>query len=171
MSDSALLLAARELAIRLMQQLEKPGHKMAAAESCTGGLLGAVLTDIAGMSAVYSGGIIAYENRVKEQVLGVGTELLEQYGAVSAPVAEAMARGVQSLLNVEFSVSVTGIAGPGGGSAEKPVGLVYIGVAFPGGTSVSRELFDGDRRAVREQTVARALELLVAAVHGEQEVR
>jgi PncC family amidohydrolase len=107
------------------------GHnlKLSVAESCTGGLLGASLTDIAGSSAYFRGGVIAYDNQIKNQLLGVEKQTLDSYGAVSDQTVIAMAKGVCKLFNTECAISVSGIAGPDGGTAQKPVGLVYIGIA------------------------------------------
>ena len=114
------------------------GLRIATAESCTGGLVGARLTDVAGASDVYAGGVIAYSNEVKERRLGVPVALLEQHGAVSAETAEAMAAGAHRELGAEVAVAVTGIAGPDGGTEEKPVGLVYIAVLAPSGSNAAR---------------------------------
>jgi nicotinamide-nucleotide amidase len=117
----------------VLQHLRQRGETLAVAESCTGGGLGAELTAVPGSSDVLLGGVIAYANAVKQTLLGVPAELLEQVGAVSDPVAEAMAEGVRRLTGSDWSLAVTGIAGPGGGSDEKPVGLVYIAVSGPDG--------------------------------------
>jgi nicotinamide-nucleotide amidase len=123
----------QSLASVVLQHLRQRGETLAVAESCTGGGLGAELTAVPGSSDVLLGGVIAYANAVKQTLLGVPAELLEQVGAVSDPVAEAMAEGVRRLTGSDWSLAVTGIAGPGGGSDEKPVGLVYIAVSGPDG--------------------------------------
>jgi PncC family amidohydrolase len=115
---------------------------------------------VAGSSAVFAGGVIAYSNPVKQELLGVPAELLQTHGAVSAAVVEAMARGVQRLMKVHCALSVSGIAGPGGGSEHKPVGLVYIGMALGDGLFSFENHFEGDRQAVREQTALVAMECL-----------
>lgn len=130
------------------------------AESCTGGLLATWLTHLAGSSAIYAGGVSAYADRVKVAMLGVDETLLGVHGAVSGPVAEAMARGVRDRLDVTYGLSLTGVAGPGGGTLIKPVGTVYCGVASPRGVrSVALRLV-GDRQAIREAAAGRALEEL-----------
>ena len=138
------------------------GKTLATAESCTGGGIGAALTAVPGSSAVYKGGIISYTNWVKANLLGVPEELLETVGAVSAPVAEAMAVGARKALQADVAVSVTGLAGPGGDGFGNPVGRVYIGYADEK-LSTSREFtFEGNREAVRRQAVEEALKLILA---------
>ena len=138
------------------------GKTLATAESCTGGGIGAALTAVPGSSAVYKGGIISYTNWVKANLLGVPEELLETVGAVSAPVAEAMAVGARKALQADIAVSVTGLAGPGGDEFGNPVGRVYIGYADEK-LSTSREFtFHGDRESVRQQAVEEALKLILA---------
>jgi len=137
------------------------GKTLVTAESCTGGGIGAALTAVPGSSAVYKGGIISYTNWVKEHVLGVSREVLDSLGAVSAPVAKAMAEGVRSCLEADIAVSVTGLAGPGGDEFGNPVGRVYIGYS-DARTSFSRELtFSGDRDAVRKAAIEEALKLIL----------
>ena len=133
------------------------------AESCTGGLIGGTLTAVSGSSSVVLGGIISYANSVKSGVLGVPEETLATVGAVSPETAKAMAEGARRVLASDLAVAVTGIAGPGGGSADKPVGLVYVAVASKDGTEITKNIFDGDRNSVREKTVAKALAMLTAA--------
>jgi len=136
------------------------GLTLATAESCTGGLVAARLTSVAGSSDVFLGGVVAYANEVKARELGVPEEILEGHGAVSAETAAAMAAGARERLGADVGVSVTGIAGPGGGSAEKPVGLVYLHAQEPGG-ALARELdFPGDRDAIRSRAAVAALHLL-----------
>ena len=129
------------------------------AESCTGGGIGSALTSVPGSSAVYKGGVICYTNWVKTHILGVPRTLLEAHGAVSAPVAQAMAQGVRKVLEADVSLSVTGLAGPGGDEYGNPVGTVYIGCDSSAGTEVREYHFEGDRAAVRQQAVNAALEL------------
>lgn len=138
------------------------GWMLGTAESCTGGMIAAALTAIPGSSDVVERGFVTYSNRAKIELLGVPEPLLLQFGAVSEPVARAMAEGVLMRAPVDVSVAVTGIAGPGGGSAEKPVGLVHIAASRSGGdTQHQRHVFPGDRDAVRLATVHAALELLL----------
>jgi len=133
---------------------------LGAAESCTGGLIAARLTEIAGSSDVFRGGVVAYANDVKEGELGVTRELLEQHGAVSAEVAQAMARSVRERLSADIGVAVTGIAGPDGGSEEKPVGLVLLHAVGPDGEKARRIELPGDREMVRGRATAAALHLV-----------
>jgi PncC family amidohydrolase len=159
-----MTVSAIEYAQQVGAALTRRQWSIATAESCTGGLIGHVLTEIAGSSAYYQGGIIAYSNMIKEQQLGVDHATLETAGAVSEPAARAMAQGVRTRLQTEVGVSTTGIAGPGGGTPNKPVGLVYICVVTPETTLCRRYVFDGDRQANKQQTALRALELIIAAV-------
>lgn len=145
------------------EKLRQKGQTVSVAESCTGGGLGAMLTEVAGSSDYFWGGVIAYDNRVKEAFLGVNPQDLAQYGAVSSPVAEQMALGVKTRLGTDWGISITGIAGPGGGSEQKPVGLVYIGIATPDGTVISQEHRFGairGREAVRYLGACTALDQL-----------
>ena len=137
------------------------------AESCTGGLISASVTDIPGASASFFGGVVSYDNSVKHGILGVKNETLERFGAVSEETAREMANGALRVLGVDFSVAVTGIAGPGGGTPKKPVGLVYIAAASEKGVTVTENHFDGDREAVRLQTAQKALSLLIEKVKNE----
>jgi PncC family amidohydrolase len=136
------------------------GWTLATAESCTGGLVGARLTDPAGASDVYVGGVVAYSNRAKQSRLGVPAELLARHGAVSAEAAEAMAVGARRELEADVAVAVTGVAGPGGGTSEKPVGLVYFHAASPAGQEAIHLVIPGDREAVRTRATALALHTL-----------
>ena len=137
------------------------GKTLATAESCTGGGIGEVLTAVAGASAVYKGGVISYCDEVKHDLLGVPEEILQTVGAVSAPVAEAMAQGVKRVLGVDVAVSVTGLAGPGDDSFGNPVGTVYIGYADDKESLSRRFFFQGDRQQVRESAVREALKLII----------
>src|SRR5262249_2870782 len=132
-------LAARVVALALEREL-----RLATAESCTGGMVAGLLTEIAGVSAIFPGSIVAYANEAKRDLLGVPEELLEAHGAVSEPVALAMARGALARLGADLAVSTTGIAGPGGGTALKPVGLTFIAVAGIGEERCRRFRFTGD---------------------------
>lgn len=137
------------------------GKTLATAESCTGGGIGAALTAIPGSSEVYKGGIISYCNELKHKLLGVNETTLDTHGAVSAPVAEAMARGAKSALNATIAVSVTGLAGPGGDTFGNPVGTVFIGYADDI-SLLSREYhFTGSREEIRQQAIDAALALIL----------
>ena len=130
------------------------------AESCTGGLLTDRLTNIAGSSAYVKGSVIAYANEIKINVLHVNEETIKNFGAVSEQTAREMAENVRQILNTDIGVSITGIAGPGGGSDEKPVGLVYIGISGPSGGKVEQFKFNGTRTEVKEKAVEAALVLI-----------
>lgn len=151
------------VAEKLVDILKAQGLTCATAESCTGGGIGSAITSVPGSSEVYAGGVVSYSNAVKHNVLGVSQESLDRHGAVSSEVAGEMAEGVRRLLKVDLAVSVTGIAGPGGGSAEKPVGLVWFGVSSARGTRTEKAIFAGDRARVREQAVTHALGMLTVA--------
>lgn len=140
--------------------LVERGQTLAVAESCTGGALGARIVDRPGSSAYFRGGVISYANDVKEALLGVPAQTLAHHGAVSEEVAGTMAQGVRSRCQATWGLSVTGIAGPDGGSEEKPVGLVYVGCSGPSRSRVVRERFTGDRETIRAYSVNRALHLL-----------
>ena len=137
------------------------GKTLATAESCTGGELGAALTAIPGSSAVYKGGIISYTNWVKHNLLGVDQHLLDTLGAVSAPVAEAMAKGAREAIQADIAVSVTGLAGPGGDEFGNPVGLVFIGYSDAGKTLSRRFLFPGSREEIRQAACREALKFIL----------
>lgn len=153
-----------DLASVVLDLARRRGWKIATAESCTGGGVGARLTDIPGSSEVYLGGVIAYDNAVKQTLLGVPQDLLARHGAVSEPVAAAMVRGVTQRLGAQAGIAVTGIAGPGGGTTEKPVGLVYVAVAAGDSVSVTRAVFPGDRGEVRLRATQVALNRLRLAL-------
>ena len=154
---------------RLVAKLKERGLTCVTAESCTGGCVGGAITAVPGSSAVFLGGVISYANEVKRDVLGVPQEILATHGAVSSECAERMAAGARALLKSDLAVSLTGIAGPDGGSAEKPVGLVWFGLATKDGVRTEKMVFDGDRAAVRAQAVVHALGLLRSAVGGESD--
>lgn len=145
--------------VSLVTRLAARGATIATAESCTGGLIGARITEVPGASVVYLGGVVAYDDRVKTAQLGVPEGLLAEHGAVSEPVARAMAAGARDRFGAALAVSVTGIAGPSGGTPEKPVGTVWIGVADAAGAEARAFLFRGPREMVRERTVNKALEI------------
>jgi nicotinamide-nucleotide amidase len=157
-----------EKASFLLDTCRGKGLWLATAESCTGGLVGALLTSVAGSSDVYERGFITYTNEAKHELLGVGQEPLRQFGAVSAVVAEQMARGALTHSRADCAVSITGIAGPGGGSPGKPVGLVWFGVAarYGSGHSTERRFGDVGRQEVRLAAVATAIDLLIEAAHS-----
>jgi len=137
------------------------GKTLATAESCTGGGIGAELTAVSGASAVFKGGIISYCNEIKNHLLGVPAELLNSAGAVSAPVAEAMAQGARKALNADIAASVTGLAGPGGDEFGNPVGTVFIGYSDEKVTFARHFLFPGTREEIRDQAVNAALKLIL----------
>lgn len=155
-----------DLAEAVGDALRRRGDTLAVAESCTGGLVSKRITDIPGSSAYFLGGVVAYENRVKIDTLGVPEESIQVHGVVSESVAEAMAVGVAKKMGSTVGVGVTGIAGPGGGSEEKPVGTVCYSVAGNGGSETCRETFLGDRRAIRERAAHAVLGLLLRVVEG-----
>jgi len=161
MTDALFPGAWRALATDLLVRYRHAGLKLATAESCTGGLVAATLTAIPGSSDVVERGFATYSNEAKERMLGVPRVTLLSYGAVSEPVARAMAEGALAESLADVAVSITGVAGPGGGSAEKPVGLVHFGCARRGRPTVTvRHVFPGDRDEVRASAVETALSLL-----------
>jgi nicotinamide-nucleotide amidase len=162
MIDDPDLLARAE---RLVAAYTAAGLTLATAESCTGGLVAALLTAVPGSSAAVERGYVTYSNAAKAEAIGVDAALIEAHGAVSEPVARAMAEGAKAASHADVAVAITGIAGPGGGSAEKPVGLVHLASAGPGGTRhLERRYGDLGRTEIRRAAVADALGLLEAAV-------
>lgn len=157
-----------ELARRVLAACERRGLMLATAESCTGGMIAAALTDIAGSSAVVDRGFVTYSNEAKTEMLGVSAQTLAAHGAVSEETAREMAEGALSRSRAGIAVSVTGIAGPGGGSAQKPVGLVWFGLATSHGgrgTVAEKHLFgDSGRTQIRLESVATALRLILRAL-------
>lgn len=143
------------------ERLTSMDRTLATAESCSGGLLAHRITNVPGSSVYFPGGVITYSNEAKVDLLGVSMEVLDREGAVSETVARQMAQGVRERFDADWGVGITGIAGPGGGSAEKPVGLVYIAVAGDRQTCVTRNLFEGSRESIKEQTAEQALRLLL----------
>lgn len=137
------------------------------AESCTGGLIAATLVNADGISEVFKEGYITYSNEAKQKLLGVKQETLDLYGAVSRETAAEMAEGAARMAGADAAIAVTGIAGPGGGTPEKPVGLVYIGCSFQGKTIVKRCFFGGDRNGIRYNTMQEALQILYCRILGE----
>ena len=161
MFDNELLHDADEL----LELCRRAGVTVATAESCTGGLIAGCLTEIAGSSDVFERGFVTYSDAAKTEVLGVPAMLIGLHGAVSEPVARAMAEGALRSSNADVAVSVTGIAGPDGGTAEKPVGLVHLALAGRGRPTLARrEIFPGSRAAVRDATVQTALAMIRGAL-------
>lgn len=179
MSDNSLV-------HQVIQALLTRKQTVSFAESCTGGSLSAVITEQPGVSAIYNGSVVSYANEAKQELLGVGRESLDKHGAVSEIVAQEMAQGVRHRFHTDWGVSVTGVAGPTGGSREKPVGTVWIGIAGPklalqgkSGTGqknldsdpadlveARKYFFQGDRKQIQQQSVRAALELLLNAIKG-----
>jgi nicotinamide-nucleotide amidase len=153
-----------DLARAVVEALKGRGWTVGLGESCTGGLVARRITDVPGASSVFNGGVVAYANQMKSSLLQVPPEVIEANGAVSEPVALAMARGAAAAARAECGVGITGIAGPGGGSEEKPVGTVWIGVHTPGGTAAFHQVFRGDREAIRIRAAQAALRHLLQAV-------
>jgi len=146
-----------DLVTTLARELKARSLMMATAESCTGGLIAGACTDLSGSSDWFERGFVTYSNAAKHELLGVPVALIEQHGAVSEPVARAMASGALAHSPAQLAVAVTGVAGPTGGSADKPVGTVWFGWATPDGVFSEHRRFDGDRAAVRQATVRHAL--------------
>jgi len=146
--------------------LKQKGLKIGIAESCTGGLIASRITDVSGASEYFDAGFITYSNNAKTRFLSVPEELISQKGAVSMEVAKSMAYGAKQNLGVDIGVAVTGIAGPMGGSADKPVGTVYIGIAVNEGVFVRHFLFNGDRIAIKQQTCDAALTFVLDYLEG-----
>lgn len=152
-----------ELALRVIEIFREKGLSLALAESCTGGMIAEMITNVAGASDIFYGSAVTYVNSAKEHILGVTRETLEKHGAVSSECAEEMACGARRVYGADVAMSVTGIAGPGGGSEGKPVGTVWFGLATKDGAETFRRRFDGDRAAVRRQTVEEVLRRLAEA--------
>ena len=150
-----------EVAEAVVKKLKDAGMTVTTVESCTGGLLSATLVDVSGASDVFYQGVVTYANEAKVRLVGVKEATLQAHGAVSEETAREMAEGGAKAANADAALSVTGIAGPGGGTKEKPVGLVYIGCCVNGKTIVKKNIFKGNRREVREQSVETALKLLL----------
>lgn len=149
--------------------LTEHGLKLATAESCTGGLIGHLVTNMAGSSRYYLGGVIAYSNEAKVRLLGVRPGTLEKYGAVSSETVIEMAIGVRKAMAADIGISVSGIAGPGGGSPDKPVGTVWIGLSSEAEEYSRQFLWSGDRLAIKTQSAQTALKLLVELLQNEHE--
>jgi nicotinamide-nucleotide amidase len=155
-----------ELAVRVGTACRDRGVRLATAESCTGGLVAHLITEVPGSSDYFTGGIVTYANEVKIGLVDVPADVLHAHGAVSAQVARAMAEGVRHRLSVNVAVSVTGVAGPDGGTAAKPVGLTYVAVADADGDDVRRFVWDSDRSGNKRLSAAAALELVLSRVTG-----
>lgn len=150
----------KRAARRAIELFKENGQSLSLAESCTGGMISAAITDIAGASDIFRGSAVTYINSAKEHILGVSHETLEKHGAVSSECAAEMARGSRRIYGADAALSVTGIAGPGGGSPEKPVGTVWFGISTADGEKTFKKIFSGGRDAVRLQTVLTALAAL-----------
>ena len=153
------------LVVRIEEQigsiLRERGLRLATTESCTGGLVGHLITNVPGSSDYYDRGVVAYSSAAKEEVLEVPREVLERHGAVSEEAALAMAEGLRRSSRADVAVSITGIAGPSGGSREKPVGLVYVALATPQGTVCTKNQFCGKREEIKRHSALRALQLIL----------
>jgi PncC family amidohydrolase len=160
MDSQSLAQLVRQLQARCLER----GVHVATAESCTGGLIAKLITDVPGSSGYFQGGVVSYSNEVKTQLLGVPEEQLAAHGAVSAQVARSMAVGALHRTGADLAVAVTGVSGPGGGTAAKPVGLTYVAVADSLGAEVRRFVWAGDRAGNREATAQAAIELLLERV-------
>ena len=156
----------RTLEERAGDALNKKGWTLALGESCTGGLIAHRITDVPGSSDYFLGGVTAYSDLVKERLLGVKRETLIAVGAASEETAREMAQGARHTIGSDVGISVTCIAGPGGGTDEKPVGLTYIGASTPDGEWFERHVFEGDRQSIKEAAANAALELLLNALGG-----
>ncbi|VTU32418.1 Nicotinamide-nucleotide amidohydrolase PncC [Variovorax sp. SRS16] len=152
------------LVLRLAELLQQRRWMLATAESCTGGLIAGACTDLAGSSAWFERGFVSYSNEAKSELLGVDAALIAAHGAVSEAVARAMAAGAIAHSKAQVALAVTGVAGPSGGTADKPVGTVWFGWSVDGQLRTERRRFDGDRATVRAATVFHALQTLVALI-------
>jgi len=147
-------------ASELLEALKGKRLKLATAESCTGGMLSALITEISGSSAVFEGGFVTYSNQSKTNLLGVNSGLIETHGAVSAEVANEMVAGALKKTSADIAIAITGIAGPTGGTKEKPVGLVYIAVGRKDSVTCTENIFTGTRQQIRVESISKALEIL-----------
>jgi nicotinamide-nucleotide amidase len=163
---SPLNASVDDLVAQLAALLTARGWMLASAESCTGGMIAAACTDLAGSSAWFERGFVSYSNAAKSELLGVPTGLIATHGAVSEAVARAMAQGALAHAHAQCAVAVTGVAGPTGGSADKPVGTVWFAWATPGGLHSECQRFDGGRAAVRSATVEHSLRTLMDLLHS-----
>ncbi len=160
MELNTILMEAPTCIARIIAYLRNQHLTLGTAESCSGGLIAHMLTNVSGVSDVYEGGVVTYSNALKSKLLGVSETTLIREGAVSAAVAQEMAAGALEGLGVDWALAVTGIAGPSGGTPEKPVGLVYMAVAGPDTLIVRRHVFNGNRESIKLQTAEAALTLL-----------
>lgn len=149
---------------RVGESFRESGGTVSTAESCSGGLISHLITNVPGSSAYFKGGAVTYSNESKVRILGVDERAIEEHGAVSEQVARQMAAGAQERFAADYALACTGVAGPTGGTKDKPVGTVYIAVASPGGTRVERCHFVGDREHIKQETAARALTLLLESI-------
>ncbi len=156
----------KPLSKQLGKLLVRQGKTLSTAESCTGGMIAKIITDVPGSSKYFAGGVVSYSNEAKIKGLGVDGNLIERHGAVSEEVAYAMLKGIQSLMHTDCGIAVTGVAGPGGGTPSKPVGTVYIAVANAGKTIVRKFIFHKDRENNRRLAANAALKLLVNMLSG-----
>ena len=145
---------------KLLENLNRKNWSIATAESCTGGMVAAAITDIPGASAAFRGGVVAYHNQIKHRILGVPQEILDHCGAVSRECVEAMLEGAARTLEADCVIATSGIAGPGGGTQDKPAGLVFVGCRTPSANRVEKFIFNGDRRQVRQQAVDAAVAMM-----------
>jgi nicotinamide-nucleotide amidase len=166
LGDALFAVGPVDLAEAVLDALRERAQTLAVAESCTGGLLGSRLTAVAGSSEVFVGGVISYSNALKVRLLGVSEDALARHGAVSEPVARAMAEGARTRLGAHHALAITGVAGPGGGSAEKPVGTVDLALASEGSTRALRARFPGNREQIRWQASQLALDMLRRSLTG-----
>lgn len=160
--------SCKKVAEVLGKELKSRRYTLSTAESCTGGMIGAAITAIPGSSSWFRGGIIAYDNSVKTSQLSVPKEVINEHGAVSAEAVSAMAQGVARKLGTECSIAVSGVAGPDGGTEEKPVGLIFIGIYVKGRTVSYRNVFSGNREQIREQTVETGIRYLTEMIQDER---
>lgn len=161
-----MTLVDKDILDKVSNLLKQKNYTVATAESCTGGLIAHTLTNISGSSDYFDRGIISYSNNAKIELLGVSEDILKEYGAVSEQVAKVMAEGVRTKSNVDIGIATTGIAGPTGGTNEKPVGLVYIGISTADNTVVKKFNFLGDRLQNKEETCNAALNMLLDILKG-----
>lgn len=156
------------LSITISESIMQKGLTIATAESCTGGLIAHILTEVAGASNYFIGGVVAYSNQVKQDILGVQTSTLDQYGAVSEQTAMEMAAGVRQKFNTDIGLSTTGVAGPSGGTPTKPVGLVWIGFSTPERTWSIYSHFSDGRHEINKKSARKALRLLLDYLENDQ---
>lgn len=160
------IMAEKTLEAVLGQLLLERSLRLAVAESCTGGLIGHLITNVPGSSGYFAGGVIAYSNEIKMKLLGVSSETLERYGAVSEQTVREMASGVRGALDTDIGAAISGIAGPQGGTPEKPVGLTWIGLSAPGVDGAWRYVWSGTRLDVKQQSARQVLQILVDYLMG-----